>query len=160
MEACSVTITGTLAYEPRLDHNASGDPRLTLTLRVQTRSSRSRWIKVKAFGLLALRSAESYHRGDRVTVRGDDLDSWGRIDDRPADSRYQGAPQDDGPRVQSWVFITAYDIALSTANDTAASGQSARRETGPGESPAGEAGSGPVTFEEQANRSVLDGATA
>ena len=159
MENCSVTITGTLAYEPRLDHNASGDPRLTLTLRVQTRSNRSRWIKVKSFGLLAVRSAESYREGDRVTVRGDDLDSWARIDDRPGDSRYQGAAQDNGPRIQSWVYVTAYDIALSTANDTATSGQSARRDAEPSEFPADETGSGSLTVEERANQSALDGVT-
>ena len=159
MEACSVTITGTLAYEPQLKHNANGDPRLILTLKVQTRASRTRWIKVKAFGLLAVRSAESYHEGDRITVRGDDLEAWGRVDDRPAGGRYQDT-QDDGPRIQCWAFLTAYDIALSTASDTAASGQSARRETGPGEAHDGEAGPDPVTFEERANLSVIDGVNA
>lgn len=159
MEACSVTITGTLAFDPQLGRTQGGDPKLTMTLKVQTRANRTRWVKVRAFGLLAVRSAESYHQGDRVIVRADDLEAWGKIDDRP-DSRFQGGGQDSGPRVQSWVFLTAYDIAMSTTADTATSGQSARRAGEPGESPADEAESTTVTTEEMANRSVLDGAMA
>lgn len=48
MEACSVTITGTLAYDPQLGKTQSGDPKLTMTLKVQTRANRTRWIKVRA----------------------------------------------------------------------------------------------------------------
>lgn len=158
MEACSVTITGTLAFDPQPGKTQSGDPKLTMTLKVQTRSNRTRWIKVRAFGLLAVRSAESYHQGDRVTVRADDLDSWGKVDDRP-DSRFQGTGQDNGPRVQSWVFLTAYDIAMSTANDTAISGQSARRAAEPGEDATDENGSASISTEELANREVLAGVT-
>jgi hypothetical protein len=157
MEACSVTVTGILAYEPELKQNQNGDPRLTLTLKVSTRANRTRWIKVTAYGLLAVRSAESYHEGDRLTLRGDDLDSWGRIDDRDSDSRFRGNAQDEGPRIQTWVYIIAYDIAASTQNDTVTTGR-AMRQALQGD-PTTEPGAHfpEISSEERANREVIAG---
>jgi single-strand DNA-binding protein len=118
VELISITVTGVLAHDPRPFTTKRGTAAVSLWLEssLPPRSgggdSISRYMKILAFGTLASNVTESLHRGDRVTVRGDDLraEAW----------------EKDG-QTRSCPVVTATDICPSLLRDTALLGSTARR---------------------------------
>ena len=83
MNPISITVTGRLGDDPRTFTTRDGTDgvELRLALDIPARGAGegiTRWIKVTAFGLLAIRTGESVRKGDRVTVVADDLiaEAW------------------------------------------------------------------------------------
>jgi single-stranded DNA-binding protein len=115
----SITLTGRLGDDPRTFTTRDGTAGVELRLAVDLPSrsgadSITRWVKVTAFGVLASRTADSVGKGDRVTVRADDLiaEAW--------------AASDSGqPRAR--IALRAYEIAASMAFDTLHTGYAARK---------------------------------
>jgi single-stranded DNA-binding protein len=125
MNPIAVTVTGTLGADPRSfnlhDGTAGVELRLALDLPPRTSGGReiTRWVKVTAYGTLAGCTANSVHKGDRVTVTADDL---------LAESWISRQPSDDGtPRAGGQVHLRASDIAASMRFDTATTGRAARK---------------------------------
>jgi single-stranded DNA-binding protein len=118
VELISITVTGVLANDPRPFTTQRGTAAVSLWLEssLPPRSGGgegfSRYMKILAFGTLATNVTDSLHRGDRVTVRGDDLraEAW----------------EKDG-QTRSCVTVTAFDICPSLLRDTAVLGSTARR---------------------------------
>ena len=95
MNPISITVTGRLGDDPRTFSTRDGtdgvELRLALDLPARgTGDGITRWVKVTAFGMLATRTAESVHKGDRVTVLADDFvaEAW---------TATGGAPRAGGP---------------------------------------------------------------
>jgi single-stranded DNA-binding protein len=145
VDPLTITATGRLGAYPEPGTTSAGKPRVTLRLAVEIpprtpgADSRTRWYKVIAFGTLATFAAESLHRGDRVSVRADDMttEAWAN----------------DAGELRSTAVLWAYDIGPSLVFDSATTGRAAARAAVQMPAPA------PVPAEEQANRRVLDGVT-
>lgn len=111
METISVTVSGRIGGDPMYGTTKNGKPMASFSVaaelpsRTQGGEPQTRWYKVWAFGALANHVAESLVKGDRVTVRADDI-------------TYQ-AWTDDGPRAKprAQVELTAYDVAASMRYD-------------------------------------------
>jgi single-stranded DNA-binding protein len=120
MHPIAISVTGRLGDDPRQfttrDGTAGVELRLALDLPSRTAGGDgiTRWVKVTAFGLLASRTAESVHKGDRVTVLADDLmaEAW-------------AAANSGEPRAR--VTLRAREIAASMAFDTVRTGFAARK---------------------------------
>lgn len=119
MNPITVSVTGRLGDDPRTFTTRDGTDgvELRLALDLPARGSGegiTRWVKVTAFGLLASRTAESVHKGDRVTVLADDLvaEAW-------------TATGSGEPRAR--VTLRAREIAASMAFDSLRTGYAARK---------------------------------
>ena len=120
MDPISITVTGRLGDDPRPFTTRDGTPGVELRLALDLPSrtpggdSITRWVKVTAFGLLASRTAESVHKGDRVTVLADDFmaEAW-------------AATGTGEPRAR--ITLRAREIAASMAFDTLHTGYAARK---------------------------------
>ena len=137
MNPITITVTGRLGDDPRTFSTRDGTDgvELRLALDLPARGSGdgiTRWVKVTAFGMLATRTAESVHKGDRVTVVADDLvaEAW-------------AASGTGEPRAR--VTLRAREIAASMAFDSLRTGFAARKaaraaaaEGEPSDLPAGE----------------------
>ncbi len=115
----TVTVTGNLTDDPHTfqtrDTTAGTELRVAVNLpsRTGTGDGITRYLKVATFGVLAIHTAESLRKGDRVTIQGHDLTSeaWlGNGDRQP----------------RSKVAIRATEIAVSLRYDTAATGHANR----------------------------------
>ena len=115
----TVTVTGNLTDDPHTfqtrDNTTGCELRVAVNLpsRTATGDGITRYLKVTAFGVLAIHAAESVRKGDRVTIQGHDLTSeaWLGMGD--------GQPR-------SKVAIRATEIAVSLRYDTAATGRATR----------------------------------
>ncbi len=115
----TITVTGRLGDDPRTftTRNGTADVELSLALDLPPRTPDgegiTRWVKVKAFGHLASRTADSVRTGDRITVQADDFyaEAWTGKDGEP----------------RGRVTLTASDIAASMAFDTLTTGFAARK---------------------------------
>ena len=119
MNPISITVTGRLGDDPRTFSTRDGtdgvELRLALDLPARgTGDGITRWVKVTAFGMLATRTAESVHKGDRVTVLADDFvaEAW--------TATGSGEPRARGT-------LRAREIAASMAFDSLRTGFAARK---------------------------------
>jgi single-stranded DNA-binding protein len=119
MNPIAITVTGRLGDDPRTFTTRDGTDGVELRLAVDLPArgagdSITRWVKVTAFGLLAVRTAESVRKGDRVTVLADDLiaEAW-------------AATGTGEPRAR--VALRAREIAASMAFDTLRTGFADRK---------------------------------
>jgi single-stranded DNA-binding protein len=120
MNPIHVTVTGRLGDDPRTFTTRDGtdgtELRLALDLpsRVPGGDGITRWVKVTAYGMLAIRTASSIRKGDRVTVVADDLiaEAW-------------TATGSGEPRGR--VALRAREIAASMAFDTLRTGYADRK---------------------------------
>jgi single-strand DNA-binding protein len=148
VDSLSITVTATLAADPRPFTTGAGAAGVSLWVEVSLPprklggESTSRWMKILAFGLLAENVTSSLHTGDRITVRGDDLrtEEW----------------EKNGQR-RSGVVLVGRDISPSLLRDTAVTGAATRRAAR-----AAAAASEPsdLPAAEQADARVLAGVTA
>lgn len=91
--------------------------RLAIEVAARGGESVTRWVKVTAFGLLAVRTAESVRRGDRLTVTADDFIAEAWVGDNG-----NGEPR-------GRITLRARDIAASMARDGLRTGYTARRDS-------------------------------
>jgi single-stranded DNA-binding protein len=153
MTPISITVTGRLGDDPRTFTTRDGTDgvELRLALDLPPRGSGdgiTRWVKVTAFGLLATRTADSVHKGDRVTVVADDL---------TAEAWLATASSNDRPEPRARVTLRAGEIAASMAFDTLRTGyadRKASRQAAANGEPNG------LPAAEQAEARVLRGVTA
>jgi single-stranded DNA-binding protein len=150
MNPIDITVTGRLGDDPRQfttrDGTAGVELRLALDIpaRVPGGDSITRWVKITAFGLLASRTAESVHKGDRVTVLADDVtaEAW-------------AATGTGEPRAR--ITLRAREIAASMAFDTVRTGYAARKAA---RMAAANGEPNDLPAHEQAEAQVLAGVTA
>jgi Single-strand binding protein family len=147
MDRVSITVTGRLGTDPRLETTEGGTVKVIMSLAAEPRSGQdgpTRWYKVLAFKHVASHAAESLRKGDCVTVRADDAYAWAWVEDGPQDK----------PVARGAIVLLAYDIAASTRFDTLTTGETARKAAQVSNDPA------PTDAREQADLSVLAGVTA
>jgi single-strand DNA-binding protein len=147
VEPISITVTGVLYNDPSPFTTSRGTAAVSLWLEssLPARGNGegiSRYMKIKAFGTLASNITESLHRGDRITVRGDDLrgETWAK----------------DG-ETRSCVVVIASDVSPSLLRDTAVTGRAARQAAAQAAAN-GEPSDLPAA--EQVDLEVLNGVTA
>lgn len=147
MDRVSITVTGRLGADPRLETTDGGTAKVIMSLATEPRNGQdgpTRWYKVIAFKHVASHAAESLRKGDYVTVRADDAYSWAWVDDGPQDK----------PVARGAIVLLAYDIAASTRFDTLITGQATRKVAQANGDVA------PADARVQADLSVLAGVTA
>ena len=123
MDNISLTVTGRLGDAPAQGMTKSGKSWASFSLAadVPTRNSggdrefETRWYKVWAYGALAEHVAASLVKGDRVTVRADDVSCRAWTDDSP----------ERKPRAQ--VELKAYDVAASMRFETLLTAKATRQ---------------------------------
>ena len=114
----TITATGNLTDDPHTfttrDTTSGCELRIAVNLppRTGTGDAITRYLKVVTFGVLAIHTAASVRKGDRVTVQGHDLTS----------EAWTGT----GGEPRSKVAIRATDIAVSLRFDTATTGRATR----------------------------------
>jgi single-strand DNA-binding protein len=109
VDSINITITGRLGADPRQGTTKAGKPWASFTLAADVpvrngsgeREYETRWYQVWCHGPLAEHAAESLTKGDRVTVRADDVSCRTWTEDAP------------GHRARGQVELKAYDVALS-----------------------------------------------
>lgn len=141
MDALTLTFTGRLTRDPREIAGKNGTG-VSLFVEVPLDSSRSRYIKVTAWGTLAAHVLDSARQNDRITVRASDITSEHWMQDT-----------DQGKQPRSCVTARAHDIAVSLAHDSVTTGHAARRAAANG-APAD------LPAAERADLQVLAGVTA
>jgi Single-strand binding protein family len=112
VDSISITVTGRLGADPRQGTTKPGKPLASLTVAADVRMRNgngdreydTRWYQVWCHGPLAEHVAESLTKGDRVTVRADDVNcrAWTRTllgTGRAARSSWK-------PTVQLWTAIS------------------------------------------------------
>jgi single-stranded DNA-binding protein len=143
----TVTVTGRLGDDPRTfttrDGTAGVELRLAIDLPARNGDNITRWVKTVAYGVLAIRTADSVRKGDRVTVIAEDLlaEAWLTSNDEP----------------RALVSLRAREIAASMAFDTLRTGY-AERKAARQAAANGEPNGLPAA--EQADARVLAGVTA
>jgi single-stranded DNA-binding protein len=156
MDSIGITLTGRLGNDPVLSTTRNGKSRLYMTVAVDSSRGRENepplWIGVKAFGVLADRAAASLRKGDLVTVRADNLETW-VTEDRQNPGQHRAG-----------LAVLAYDLAASVRFGTLITERAAQQppqDTQNVQDTGDQAdGFAVLSTEEQANRSVLDGITA
>lgn len=155
MDTISITLTGILWNSPRPFETRNGKPGVSLWLEVPLPprgfkdEGTSRYLKVLAFDTLAVHVTESVGKGDRVTVRADDLraEHWTVKDSQ------------DG-EVRSCCTIIARDISSSLLHDNLTTGAAARRAGhAAGETSGARVSTDDLPAAEQADLRVLAGVT-
>jgi single-strand DNA-binding protein len=144
MDRVSITVTGRLGADPRLETTESGAAKAIMSLAAEPRNGQdgpTRWFKVVAFKHVATHVAESLHKGDYVTVRADDMYPWTWVDDVKKEPR-------------AVMVLLAYDVAASMRFDTLTTGAAVRRAA------QAEAASETADPREQADLAVIAGVTA
>jgi single-strand DNA-binding protein len=119
----SLTVTGRLGDAPAQGMTKSGKAWASFSLAADVPSRNSggerefetRWYKVWAYGTLAEHVAGSLVKGDRVTVRADDVSCRAWTDDGP----------EHKPRAQ--VELKAYDVAASMRFETLLTAKATRQ---------------------------------
>ena len=135
----TITVTGNLTDDPHTfttrDNTTGCELRIAVNLpsRAGTGDGPTRYLKVTAFGVLAIHAAESARKGDRVTIQAHDLTS-------EAWTGTSGEPR-------SKVALRATEIAMSLRFDSATTGRATR------------AAARATDAQAQADARVLDGVT-
>jgi len=114
VDSINITVTGRLGADPRQGTTKAGKAWASFTVAadVPTRNTSgdreydTRWYQVWCHGPLAEHVAESLVKGDRVTVRADDVSCRPWVDDSP----------ERKPHAQ--VELRAYDVAASMRFET------------------------------------------
>ena len=109
MDSINITVTGRLGADPRQGTTKAGKPWASFTVAADVpmrngngdREYDTRWYQVWCHGPLAEHVAESLVKGDRVTVRADDVNCRTWTEDAP------------GHRARGQVELKAYDVSLS-----------------------------------------------
>lgn len=126
MDNISIAVTGRLGDAPSqgMTKNGKAWASFSLAADVPSRNSadgereyETRWYKVWTYGTLAEHVASSLVKGDRVTVRADDVTCRAWTDDSP----------ESKPRAQ--VELKAYDVAASMRFETLVTAKAARSGT-------------------------------
>lgn len=122
MDSISITVTGKLGGDPRLGSTKNGKAWASFSLAADVpsraggdREFETRWYKVWCYGALAEHVAGSLVKGDRVTVRADDVSCRAWTDDSP----------ERKPRAQ--VELKAYDVAASMRFETLVTAKATRQ---------------------------------
>ena len=132
MDNISITVTGRIGDTPAQGMTKAGKAWASFSLAadVPTRNGSgdrefdTRWYKVWVYGALAEHVAESLVKGDRVTVRADDVSCRPWTDDSP----------ERKPRAQ--VELKAYDVAASMRFETLVTAKAARQGSTPADTTA------------------------
>ena len=127
MDSINITVTGRLGADPRQGTTKAGKPWASFTVAadVPTRNGsgdreyETRWYQVWCHGPLAEHAAESLTKGDRVTVRADDVSCRAWTEDAP------------GHRARGQVELKVYDVSLSLRFDGAVAVRAPRAENAP-----------------------------
>ena len=114
----TITVTGNLTDDPHTfttrDNTTGCELRVAVNLpsRTGTGDPITRYLKVTTFAVLAIHTADSLQKGDRVTIQGHDLTSeaWAGTGGEP----------------RSKIAIRATEIAVSLRYDTATTGRATR----------------------------------
>jgi single-stranded DNA-binding protein len=109
VDSINITVTGRLGADPRQGTTKAGKPWASFTVAADVpmrngngdREYDTRWYQVWCHGPLAEHVAESLVKGDRVTVRADDVNCRTWTEDAP------------GHRARGQVELKAYDVSLS-----------------------------------------------
>ena len=109
MDSINITVTGRLGADPRQGTTKAGKAWASFTVAADVpmrngngdREYDTRWYQVWCHGPLAEHVAESLVKGDRVTVRADDVNCRTWTEDAP------------GHRARGQVELKAYDVSLS-----------------------------------------------
>jgi single-strand DNA-binding protein len=132
VESISVTVSGRIGDAPKYGTTKNGKPMASFSLaaeipsRIPGGDAETRWYKVWTFGALASHIADSLVKGDRVTVRADDITYRVWTDDS-SEAR---------PRAQ--VELKAYDVAASMRFDNLVTMRASRNGAGAGGATQGE----------------------
>ena len=127
MDSINITVTGRLGGDPRQGTTRAGKPWASFTLAadVPTRNGNGdrdyepRWYQVWDHGPLAEHVAESLVKGDRVTVRADDVTCRTWTEDAP------------GHGARGQVELRAYDVSMSLRFANAVAVRAPRAEGAP-----------------------------
>lgn len=115
MERISISFSGRLGRDPRLSETRNGKPMVTMTVAAEARQDgQTRWFTVRAFNNLAVHAAASLHKGDRVTVKGDDVEAYIWKDQQSGEAR-------------SGLGVTAYEIGASVMFDNLQTSRAAKQ---------------------------------
>jgi single-stranded DNA-binding protein len=123
MNSVFITVTGLLGDDPRTFTLGDGTAGVELRLAVEvpgrgSGNGMTRWMKIKAYGVLASRTAESVRKGDRVIVTADDVVSEAWLTKAVAPAK---------PEPRSGLVLVARDIAASMTRDSLRTGYAARK---------------------------------
>jgi len=127
VDSINITVTGRLGADPRQGTTKAGKPWASFTVAADVpmrngngdREYETRWYQVWCHGPLAEHVAESLAKGDRVTVRADDVTCRTWTEDAP------------GHRARGQVELKAYDVSLSLRFDNAVAVRANRAEGTP-----------------------------
>jgi single-stranded DNA-binding protein len=127
VDSINITVTGRLGADPRQGTTKAGKPWASFTVAadVPTRNGsgdreyEARWYQVWCHGPLAEHVAESLVKGDRVSVRADDVTCRTWTEDAP------------GHRARGQVELKAYDVSLSLRFANAVAVRAPRAEAAP-----------------------------
>jgi len=130
VDSINIAVTGKLGGDPRLGTTKNGKAWTSFSLAADVpsrtgggdREFETRWYKVWCYGALAEHVAQSLVKGDRVTVRADDVSCRAWTDDSP----------EHKPRAQ--VELKAYDVAASMRFETLVTAKAARQASAPADS--------------------------
>jgi single-strand DNA-binding protein len=120
----SLTVTGRIGDAPAQGMTKAGKPWASFSLAADVPSSRNtggerefetRWYKVWTYGALAEHVAASLVKGDRVTVRADDLNCRAWTDDSPEH------------KARAQAELRAYDVAASMRFETLVTAKATRQ---------------------------------
>jgi single stranded DNA-binding protein len=127
VDSINITVTGRLGADPRQGTTKAGKPWASFTVAADVpmrngngdREYETRWYQVWCHGPLAEHVAESLEKGDRVTVRADDVTCRTWTEDAP------------GRRARGQVELKAYDVSLSLRFGNAVAVRAPRAESAP-----------------------------
>jgi single-stranded DNA-binding protein len=131
VDSVSITVTGRLGDSPAKGTTRSSTVWASFSLAVDVPSRNSggdreyetRWYKVWVYGALAEHVASSLVKGDRVTVRADDLNCRAWTEDSPEH------------KARAQAELKAYDVAASMRFETLVTARAARSTGTPAGSP-------------------------
>ena len=149
MDSINIAVTGRLGGKPRHGKTRNGKAwaSFSLAASVPSRGSdgereyQTRWYTVWCYDKLAKNVAESLEKGDRVTVRGDDLNCQAWITDGP------------GRQARAQAEVKAYEVSLSLQFSGAVAVRAPRAEDIP-------AGTAPADSDPWADVATADSGTA
>ena len=127
MDSINITVTGRLGADPRQGTTKAGKPWASFTVAADVpmrngngdREYETRWYQVWCHGPLAEHVAQSLAKGDRATVRADDVNCRTWTEDAP------------GHRARGQVELKAYDVSLSLRFDGAVAVRAPRADAAP-----------------------------